>query len=364
MIKSLTSLRFFFALLVFLSHLQFFPKTDNFFSTLYEHIFREGYLGVSFFFILSGFVLSLSYGDRFAKNKITFTDYLIARIARIYPLHLLTFIISLPLALGGLLSLPKIKALSFTFLNVFLLQSWIPKEAIYFSFNMPSWSISDEFFFYLIFPFLISFIRPVKIWHIIPLLVMPLLLLLIPERFQHAFFYVNPIFRVFDFYIGILLYEVYKNGIIQPKTEKKATMLEGISILLFLIFFLFHGYMPQVMRYSIYYWLPMSFIILTFAYNAGKISRLASNNWLVLGGEISFGLYMIHQLVIRYAVSLNERIGLTNNYYIVALIVFVVSIVASYLLYRFFEMPINKMIKNRFQVNKYQSKNHSIGSQI
>ena len=58
MINSLTSLRLFFALLVFASHLEIINKSFA------KHIFLEGYVGVSFFFILSGFIIAYNYSDR------------------------------------------------------------------------------------------------------------------------------------------------------------------------------------------------------------------------------------------------------------------------------------------------------------
>lgn len=155
MIKPLTSLRAFFALFVFFSHLYFWEDLTGIYKSIYIEIFHEGFLGVSFFFILSGFVLSFAYNERIMNRKISFSEYFVARIARIYPLHLFTLIIALPFTLvkmfhGEFL----IESLKIT-LNGLLLQSWVPKSEFYFSLNAPSWSISNEFFFYTLFPFLV-----------------------------------------------------------------------------------------------------------------------------------------------------------------------------------------------------------------
>ena len=61
MLNSLTSLRFFFAFVVFLSHLTFVKTDLVWYNWLKNNVFFEGYLGVGFFFILSGFVLALNY---------------------------------------------------------------------------------------------------------------------------------------------------------------------------------------------------------------------------------------------------------------------------------------------------------------
>jgi len=60
MIKPLTSFRFFAALFVFLSHLSLFKEFEET-EWLFENILYEGYLGVTFFFILSGFILTFNY---------------------------------------------------------------------------------------------------------------------------------------------------------------------------------------------------------------------------------------------------------------------------------------------------------------
>jgi len=344
MIKPLTSLRIVFALMVFLSHLQFFPKTDTVFAQIYTSVFHEGSLGVGFFFILSGFVLSLSYRKRFAENRITYREYLVARIARIYPLHLLTLLISVPL------SFPELRASVVNFFakffaNVLLIQSWVPDQAYYFSFNAPSWSISAELFFYLVFPLLILLARPGRMWSALILLLIPVLVLVTPETYHHRFFYINPFFRAFDFFIGILLYELYERGILKPVSRRVGTVQEVFAIGLFVGFFMLHKYIPAGFRHSCYYWLPMTVVILTFAYAKGAISDGLSNKWLVLGGEISFGFYLVHQLVIRYLVYINGRLGILHNYYLLAFIILGISLVVSYFLYKLYEMPMNKFVK-------------------
>lgn len=65
MINTLTSLRFIFALMVFGAHCY---TIDKFFDT---HFFKEGFVGVSFFFVLSGFIIAYNYQKRFSENKIT-----------------------------------------------------------------------------------------------------------------------------------------------------------------------------------------------------------------------------------------------------------------------------------------------------
>ena len=94
MINTLTSLRFIFAMMVFGAHCY---VIDNHFDI---HFFKEGFVGVSFFFMLSGFIIAYNYQKKFSENKITKRTFWVARIARIYPLHWLTLLIAV--ALGKL----------------------------------------------------------------------------------------------------------------------------------------------------------------------------------------------------------------------------------------------------------------------
>lgn len=112
--------------------------------------FKFGYAGVTFFFVLSGFVLTYSHRDE-ANAVFDRRTFWLKRVARIYPTHILTLIISIPLMISHGLN-PKGSILIAG--NALLLQSWIPTSGGYFSGNPVAWSISDEAFFYALFPFL------------------------------------------------------------------------------------------------------------------------------------------------------------------------------------------------------------------
>lgn len=86
MIKSLNSLRFVFAFMIFLHH----------FSIGGSSVFREGgNLSVTFFFILSGFVLAYSYGDNIFRKQVSYKEFIYKRINRLFPLHIFGFVIAL-----------------------------------------------------------------------------------------------------------------------------------------------------------------------------------------------------------------------------------------------------------------------------
>jgi peptidoglycan/LPS O-acetylase OafA/YrhL len=356
MIKPLTSLRFFFAFMIFVHHMTFLAKSKS--STLrwiHESILKEGYIGVSFFFILSGFILAYNYRDSFLNQKISKSNFYIARIARIYPLHFLSLLIAVPLTIQNA-NFEISLWLKQLFFNLTLTQSFIPIKKIYFSFNSPSWSISNELFFYLLFPFLIFLISKIKMHKysksvLIPFLFfLPILMLVIPAIYYKNLFYVNPFFRVFDFIVGILLFELYVK-IRNTSNVLNYNALEFSSIALLVVFFIFHSHLPLVVRYSIYYWLPMSFLILVFAFQKGVLSRLLSNRSLILLGEISFGFYMFHQLVLKYFIMFNKSILHIANEYLIILIILIISLIISYISLIWFENPVNKYLK-KVSMNK------------
>lgn len=353
MIKPLTSLRFFFALMVFLSHINFLNEKNGNLVKLYDAVFQEGFLGVSFFFILSGFVLALNYKNKVTDKKISYKDFFIARVARIYPLHLFTLFLAVPLALYQFGANPILWCVKFI-AHVLLIQSFIPIGDIYFSFNMPSWSISDELFFYVMFPIIILLFHKYK-WSVVfsyfVCFLIPILIFIFPENQEHQFFYVNPFFRIIDFILGILLYNLYERKIVDGvfKSIKMATVLEFMSVGLFVLFFILHQYVPKGYRYSCYYWIPMIVIILTFAYQSGYISIVLSNKVFVFLGEISFGFYLIHQLAINYIRTVNGKLNFTDNDYVLILIIFISTLIGSYLSYKIIEKPLNKFIKTKFQ---------------
>lgn len=344
-------MRFFFAFLVMLSH---YVIAD-------VPIFREGYIGVSFFFILSGFVLTYAYKERMGEGSISKKDFYVARFARIYPLHLLTFLVALMLALIA----GQPITWDVTICNLLLIQSWVPDSAYYFAFNGPSWSISDEAFFYLLFPFLLYFIvRLHKKWQwfllILTILVLyGTLMYMFGHTMAHELFYVNPLFRLVDFLIGIGLCVLWFHSSLSKEGPDiytwKNTWLElGVLGLLVIAIWLSYD-VPQVFRNAIYYWLPMALVILVFARRngGGYVSKLMSWKPLVIAGEVSFGFYMIHMLVLRVGSPILNKfsgwLGLEFPEILRFAILFCAILGCSLLSFYYFETPVNKWIKSRFK---------------
>lgn len=240
MIKPLTSLRFLFALMVFLHHLSFLKLHGEGYNAFYKLFCAEGYIGVNFFFMLSGFILAYVYQDKIIDKSVSPSKFWIYRFARIYPLHLLTLIIALPITYKLFLSGLGTWVLQFAS-NLFLLHSLIPHSDYYFSFNSVSWSISAEMVFYLLFPFTIPTLAKIaksKLSSTICLALFVIIVLgltlLIDRAYYHELFYINPLFRFLDFTIGIILFNFVRKLEI---SNVKATLFEFASILLLTAFF-------------------------------------------------------------------------------------------------------------------------------
>ena len=166
-LRGLTGARGIAAWFVVLYHLRFSLGV----SPSMMDVLAKGYLAVDFFFVLSGFVIWLSYVDRIRTRRwAAVPDFLMRRIARIWPLHLV--MLAFAVALAGLLFVtgrPADPRFDFADLpaHIFLVQNWRGYGSL--DWNDPAWSISCELFAYLLFPLLALSIdwRRLPTWAII-----------------------------------------------------------------------------------------------------------------------------------------------------------------------------------------------------
>jgi peptidoglycan/LPS O-acetylase OafA/YrhL len=160
-IKPLTSLRFFAALWVVLFH--YWPHLA---VAGMPPLIAKGYLGVELFFVLSGFILCHVYLPQFEAGAFRYGDFLWARLARIYPMHIAT-LVGMGLMAGAALALglsvdPNVLSFAALPANLTLTQAWGLAPVA--GWNHPSWSISAEWFAYLAFPAFAVLTLSVKRW--------------------------------------------------------------------------------------------------------------------------------------------------------------------------------------------------------
>src|SRR3954447_9661773 len=194
-LQSLTALRFFAALSVVLTHTGWIATADR----SVKDVLDLGYVGVSFFFVLSGFVLTWSMSPTRTRRRFYFL-----RFARIWPLHAVTT------AYVGLFIAEKFWIPSGTGIAavVTATQAFSTHNHTCYGLNGVSWSLSCEAFFYLLFPFVVTRLlgRPTRLLAalaVVDVMAMALIPLLTytlsgPDSWtsQHAewLFFINPVF--------------------------------------------------------------------------------------------------------------------------------------------------------------------------
>ena len=150
-LPALTGIRFYAAFLVFLSHVPCDPGMDQLAG--HHLLFNAGVVGVSFFFLLSGFILTYNYVDVFSVHlaRREYWKFLWDRLTKIYPVHCAITVAMIPLQFQS----PNLP-LDWRAAPVHLLLAqcfWpSPQPPFYSYLNVPSWSISCEWFFYLCAP--------------------------------------------------------------------------------------------------------------------------------------------------------------------------------------------------------------------
>jgi len=351
-LDSLTGLRFYLAMFVVFfhgipqSHLgvgeAYLPaKSISFFL----HSFNGGY-AVSSFFILSGFVMWYSYSNR----EWTFTGFMGNRVARLFPIYLLGIAIVL-LRWNNLLSQFEVgvpEALRRLALSLTMLQAWGTNWPASQMFNGPGWTLSVEMFFYVTFPLLfwIHGKSQKLFWTCCALITLltPLVRIAgvdanLPICLRHWGY----------FTLGVLLCHAWKNNFIFNI---------GIWPTAILLFF---GYQAaRVIDGGIISMIFPVLIIgsLATADISEKKSSLFSNRWIILGGEISYAIYILHvpiqsivySLFYRSGIFLMKSDSLTMKATYLAICVFV-TLVASYLAWRWIEVPARRYLVRRFSGN-------------
>ncbi|MES2568561.1 MAG: acyltransferase [Verrucomicrobiota bacterium] len=288
--------------------------------------------GVSFFFVLSGFILAHVYPN--LSGPLAIRRFLVARFARIWPAHFLTFLLAI------LLGLHETGASWFALVaiaNAAMLHAWIPVTACFFSFNAVSWSISTEFFFYFAFPLLIAGLR--QTWHwkgvligsvVIAMLLwsehaaIPAFATAAPFEINRAgILYISPLTRLAEFFLGMLA------AMLWSRYNAAFRMKQGIATLLECVCVGFcagaitlisdRTALQQNLGESVAAYLrhtgaapAFALLIVVFASQQGWISRGCGTRGMVLLGEISFSVYLLHQLFLRWLVAHRELLTRTG----------------------------------------------------
>jgi len=326
MIETLQSLRFVFVIMIFMSHFAYRGI---------EPFDAGGDCGVAFFFILSGFVVSLGYGRQVSEGTFRFSRFIMRRMVKLYPLHLLCLVFFLAVNVCAI----DYRAL----LNLFLLQSWVPDADVYFSCNSVSWFLSSLFFCYLVFPWVYK--------HVSTMLTMGVLLLyvlvayLTPYDEVNAILYVNPLVRFVDFYIGMVLYRYYERGF----GLGSPTAWECLVLVFLLMTLAAYPFVDAKLRNAPLYWLVLVPLVLVFAKGEGAVSSILRAKPMLMLASLSMPVYMIHQMAIG---MLLHRLPLLP-YHVMLFVCLLAVLVAGWLIDRFFLRQIGRVADNNLRKSAF-----------
>lgn len=331
MIKTLHALRFVFIMLIVVSHIV--GSSFDF----------GGDCGVSFFFVLSGFVLSLAYGDSIERGQFKPSAFISRQLSKFYPLHLLTLVafVLLDIRLGHYYDWQHLMP------SILLVQSWIPDDEYFFAANGSSWFLCDILFFYLLFRLAYLWLRRMPlirlgILAIVVSIVYLTFAFMIPLECVNSILYVAPWTRLLDFCLGILLCRFYDSDKgrqwAKALSGRNATPWELLSIVLLVSSFYAYGLLTPRLRCVALFWLVIPPFLLFYSYadkGHGRVTRCLQHPLLQWLGGISFEIYLVHMLVLRIVNSVCLSIGASGEW-LSALCELVLLIPVAWLTKRFF----------------------------
>jgi peptidoglycan/LPS O-acetylase OafA/YrhL len=152
-LPALTGLRAFAA-----CNLVFFHFSDPHWFGPFAPIIDNGYTAVSFFLLLSGFILAYNYSERARNGEMVHWKFWVARFSRLYPIYLVALLLSWQMLRDEYHVRPHAQFVQGVVLTPLLLQGWVPALSTFW--NTPAWTMSTEAFFYMLFPFAAILLRP------------------------------------------------------------------------------------------------------------------------------------------------------------------------------------------------------------
>lgn len=338
--------------MVFFYHMRVFAPLPGPITAVFDY----GYLGVTFFFVLSGFVLTWS-----ARPHVPTSTFYWRRFARIWPLHIVALAIAIPV-FYTLSEIPEgsfLKPLDvgILLLSVVLLQGWSSNPAILFSGNPAAWTLTVEALFYALHPWISRFLIPLARYGALIVAGITLFvafgyrvgMVLWPD--SGLALVPLPVQRVPEFVLGMALAWAMRNGWrprIHPLTGIGAMV--GVICGLALISNGFLDSLPAL-RYVPAFTNELFTVACALAIVAlaswslrGKKSLFESELQVKLG-EWSFAFYLIHATFIYLALRIfgPQTPSWSNLGWLV--VILAIDVVAAWALHSFLERPVEKRMR-------------------
>ena len=316
-----------------------------------------GSLGVSIFFVLSGFLLMCRSNEQsMVSSPLRNLKYSCNHIKKLYPLHLVMTVVALPLLFHTWWDHTN-AALNIgarVGVNVLLIQSWFPWESIRYSMNNLSWFLCCMVFLYFMFPMIHNWIvkiRDVRKKIALSLGIWALMWILgylanyfvgqngLSPSFCQGLTYNFPIYRLGDFFIGCIAGSVYKQT--DLKLSKKVyTIIEAVVLAVSIAFVLINWSGIVLESLGRRFWesvpalIPLSIIIVVlFMKCGGGITQFLSKTIFVKLGNISGEAFLIHELPMTYMamIIIKLRIGSFGMNIVKAVIGFAITLFAVWI---------------------------------
>lgn len=272
-----------------------------------------GIWGVSVFFVLSGFVIAVNWLNRikieYTYNILDCFKFVWKRIRKLYILHIITLTVMVCLSYQGLFNIIA---------NVFLIQSWIPSERVYYSYNGVVWYLSTSIFLYFFtIPLLhlmkknSSFIlaKRMSFFVVVGVILYSIILCFLPVEQATVKYltYIFPIARLADYVIGMLLgvmFLMHK----ESRYHRKDTAKEVVCCLLILATCIGIYILPYSFKYQVLFLPTTAWMIWLCATSNGAVVRLLSTRCLSQLGDYTAIAFIIHReiiYIIRKMIGLN-----------------------------------------------------------
>jgi peptidoglycan/LPS O-acetylase OafA/YrhL len=312
--------------------------------------FGIGGLGVSFFFFLSGVVMVTAYPQPL-ETATSKKKFFIARFSRIYPLVAVTAILVLILHFLNN-SFPHILDLILQFT---LLQAWIPGKNLVL--NGPSWSISVEIFFYLLFPLLQKFCLRLSTSKLIAFSLFTWAITLVNHHFN--IFYLNPygdnvlgeyllrfpLFHLNLFLGGMTLGICVARGFKLQPLQGLLLAMGGTSLFIYLTVF----FKPIEAYLAVATLMPVYVIIVSgLLFLPSWLSQLLSSKPAILLGDASFAVYLMQLPVWNFFMQFCLPKGIDTGSISGFLLYLGTLLLLSILTFKLFESPLRSKIRAMF----------------